>query len=214
MDLGLANTRLFLYCYYITNFNKGGVLQMKMVDFKLLSTDEQITILNKHLLSIRDMPGRLEDNFKRGDIDFGYSMLKKSARSLGIMVDGKNYIAYKVDELPDSIVMLKQNNVKQDLTKINNTSQEVVKPQQTLTREEILFVKTLFKAQKSTVNDKQMLLVPQMTGAKKTTGISVYVDVWGRWGAFKDEYKMYSGTDLMAMALEEFMAKYRTQDEK
>ena len=45
-------------------------------------------------------------------------------------------------------------------------------------------------------------------GAKKTTGISVYVELWGRWNEFKKQYPMYSGTDLMALALEEFMEKY------
>ena len=55
---------------------------------------------------------------------------------------------------------------------------------------------------------KKILLLPHFAGSKKTTGISVYVELWERWGDFKKKYPMYSGTDLMAQALEEFMGKY------
>ena len=53
-----------------------------------------------------------------------------------------------------------------------------------------------------------MLVVPVMVGEKKTTGISVYTEQWARWSEFKKKYQMYSGTDLLALALEEFMEKY------
>ncbi len=182
-----------------------------MVDFKELPIDDALTRLNNHLLSLKEMSGRLEDNFKSGEFEFGYSLLKKTAKSLGIVVDGKNYTAYKIGEKhPEyNIVMLKQNNVKKELTKNNKPSQGFVKQQQYLTEDEIVFIKSLFAAQQeSIVKDKQILVVPQMEGAKKTTGINVYVDVWNRWKEFKSKYGMYSGTDLMAMALEEFMTKY------
>lgn len=53
-----------------------------------------------------------------------------------------------------------------------------------------------------------MLVVPVMVGEKKTTGISVYTEQWEHWSAFKKKYQMYSGTDLLALVLEEFMEKY------
>ena len=102
----------------------------------------------------------------------------------------------------DDVVMLKQNNVKQGF-------KDAVEVQQTLTNDEISFVKQLYaKSQRNNeqqffVNDKQMLVVPVMTGDKKTTGISVYTEQWARWIAFKKKYQMYSGTDLLALALEE-----------
>ena len=86
--------------------------------------------------------------------------------------------------------------------------------QQNLTNDEIAFVKELYaKSQRNNeqqffVNDKTMLVVPVMVGDKKTTGISVYTEQWDRWSAFKKKYQMYLGTDLLALALEEFMEKY------
>lgn len=77
-----------------------------------------------------------------------------------------------------------------------------------LTNDELLFVKELFKNKQDLVKDKQNLFLPQFVGSKKTTGISVYVELWERWGEFKKKYPMYSGTDLMAQALEEFMERY------
>ena len=38
--------------------------------------------------------------------------------------------------------------------------------------------------------------------------ISVYVELRERWGKFEKVYPMYSGTELLALALEEFMEKY------
>lgn len=189
-------------------------MAMKMADFKALSLDERLTRLNKHLLSLQQMEGRLEDNFKAGEFDFSYSLLKKNAADLGIVVDGKRYVAYAAGDEPpvkqdivkakQDAVMLKQNNVKQDL----------VKSQQTLTTDEIAFIKDLYaksqlnNEQQFFVNDRPMLVVPTIVGAKKTTGISVYVEQWERWGKFKEQYAMYSGTDLLALALDEFMNKY------
>ncbi|MER2109251.1 MAG: hypothetical protein ABS949_20205 [Solibacillus sp.] len=186
---------------------------MKMADFKALSLEERLTKLNKHLLSLKTLGGRLEDNFKTGEFDFSYSLLKKNAAQLGITVDGKNYRAYYL--LPhvatdifeqenqseqQEIVISKQNNVKQ---------QQVVKTEElSLTTDEIRFVKELFANKQDLVKGKQTLLLPQFVGAKKTTGISVYVELWERWGNFKKAYPMYSGTNLLALALEEFMEKY------
>lgn len=187
---------------------------MKMADFKALSLEERLTKLNKHLLKLKEMDGRLEDNFKSDEFDFSYSLLKKNAEQLGITVDGKNYRAYYL--LPhvatdifeqenqseqQEIVISKQNNVKQQ--------QKVVKTEElSLTIDEIRFVKELFTNKQDFVKAKQTLLLPQFVGAKKTTGISVYVELWERWGNFKKAYPMYSGTDLLALALEEFMEKY------
>lgn len=184
-----------------------------MADFKALSLEERLTKLNKHLLSLKTLGGRLEDNFKTGEFDFSYSLLKKNAAQLGITVDGKNYRAYYL--LPhvatdifeqenqseqQEIVISKQNNVKQ---------QQVVKTEElSLTTDEIRFVKELFANKQDLVKGKQTLLLPQFVGAKKTTGISVYVELWERWGNFKKAYPMYSGTNLLALALEEFMEKY------
>lgn len=183
---------------------------MKMADFKVLSRDEQLTKLNNHLLSLQSMEGRLEDNFKRDEFDFSYSLLKKNAAELGIIVDGKNYVAYAAGNEPPAqqdIVKAKQIAVK--------TKQDVVKSQQDLTSEELAFVKQLFKdhqahnnEQQFIVNGKPMLVLPTMVGAKKTTGISVYIEQWERWADFKAKHNMYSGTDLLAMALQEFMDKY------
>ena len=178
-----------------------------MADFKALTREEQLTTLNNHLTSIKGLSGRLEDNFKSGMMDFSYSLLKKNADALGIVVDGKNYVAYAAGDEPPQQDIVKQ------------TSEDLVKSQQTLTAEEIAFVKDLYaksqlnNEQQFFVNDKPMLVVPVMTGKKKTTGISVYVEQWERWSAFKQKYNMYSGTDLLAMALDEFMANYDDTDE-
>lgn len=187
---------------------------MKMADFKALSLEEQLTTINNHLTSIRGLSGRLEDNFKSGIMDFSYSLLKKNAKELGFVVDGKNYVAYAIGDEPpvkQDVVVSKQNNVKQ---------QVIVELQQTLTTDEIAFVKQLYKADQANnneqqffVNGKPMLVVPTMVGTKKTTGISVYIDQWERWTTFKERYNMYSGTDLMALALDEFMDKYNRSDD-
>lgn len=182
---------------------------MKMADFKALSRDEQLTRLNNHLLSLKQLEGRLEDNFKRGDFEFSYSLLKKNAADLSIVVDGKNYVAYAAGDEPPAKQVVKP---KKDV--IKQTFDDVVKSQQTLTDDEIAFVKELFaksqlnNEQQFVVNGKPMLVVPTMVGAKKTTGISVYVEQWERWTQFKQKHSMYSGTDLLAMALDEFMDKY------
>ena len=176
---------------------------MKMADFKALSLEEGLTKLNNHLLSLKQLEGRLEDNFKTGAFDFSYSLLKKNAADLGIVVDGKHYVAYALGDEPP---------VQQDVVK--QGFKDIVKVQQTLTNDEIAFVKELYaKSQRNNeqqffVNDKPMLVVPVMVGDKKTTGISVYTEQWDRWSAFKKKYQMYSGTDLLALALEEFMEKY------
>lgn len=186
-----------------------------MADFKALPIDVALTRLNKHLLSLKDVAGRLEDNFKNDEFEFSYSLLKKTVRDLGIIVDGKNYVAYKVGEQP----LQPPRNVvksKQDLTNFNNVKQEVVKPQQDaiFTAEEITFLKQLYQEHKNDLVKpsqevvKPLLVVPQMSGTKKQTGISVYAEVWDRWSEFKKEHSMYSGTDLLTMALEEFMDKY------
>lgn len=108
-------------------------MPMKMADFKALSLEERLTKLNNHLLKLKDVPGRLEENFKSGEFDFSYSLLKKAEKELGITVDGKAYCAYAQIDIfnlenaatEQDVVMLEQNNVKQ-------TSQEIVKSQQTL----------------------------------------------------------------------------------
>ena len=175
---------------------------MKMADFKALSLEKCLTKLNNHLLSLKQMEGRLEDNFKTREFDFSYSLLKKNAADLGIVVDGKNYMAYATDDEPL-------------VQPVVDLQQDFVKTQQTLTTDEIAFVKQLYAdAQKNNnepqfvVNGPPMLVVPTMIGVKKTTGISVYVEQWERWTAFKKRHSMYSGTDLLALALEEFMQKY------
>ena len=76
----------------------------------------------------------MEINFKGGIFDFSYSLLKNAA-DLGIIVDGKNYVAYPSgDESRGStnIVMSKQNNVKQH--------QIIDKVKHTLTTDGIVFV--------------------------------------------------------------------------
>lgn len=52
-----------------------------------------------------------------------------------------------------------------------------------------------------------------MVGTKKTTGISVYIDQWECWTAFKAKYSMYSGIDLFVMVLKEFIYKYDVFDD-
>lgn len=178
---------------------------MKMSDFKELSIDEKITRLNKHLLMLKPLDGRLEDKFKMGEFEFSYSLLKKNAKDLGIMVDGARYIAYELGKTP--IVNDEQKIVKPK--KIVKQQQKIVNDSEIhLTKDEIMFVKELFKSKQNIVTASQTLFVPQMNGPKKTTGISVYIDVWERWGEFKNRYNMYSGTDLLALAIEEFMEKY------
>lgn len=173
---------------------------MKLQEFKALPLDELLLRLNSHLLSLRSIGGRLEDKFKNDEFDFSYSALKKSEKSIGIKVDGANYQAFKLGDTPP-VVDSQQKSVKQ--------SQRIVGDDiPALTKEEILFVKSLFKGQQNPVKTQQNLWVPQMKGKKKTTGIYVYEDVWKRWAEFKKQYPMYSGTDLMALALEEFMDKY------
>ena len=75
--------------------------KMKMADFKILDQQQQLTILNNHLTTLKGMDGRLGDNFKSGEFDFSYSLLKKYAHELGLVIDGKNYVAYAASgELP------------------------------------------------------------------------------------------------------------------
>lgn len=192
---------------------------MKMNDFKALPLEEQLTKLNNHLLNLKDMPGRLEDNFKSEEFDFSYSLLKKNANELGITVEGKNYVAFKMGDKPQQVFVTdKQNNKEQSVKQqqsivkrndVVNQQQALVKTDSiALTNDELLFVKELFKNKQDLVKAKQNLFLPQFAGSKKTTGISVYVELWDRWGDFKKKYPMYSGTDLMAQALEEFMGKY------
>lgn len=165
------------------------------------------------------MPGRLEDNFKSEEFDFSYSLLRKNANELGITVDGKNYVAFKMGNKPQQVLVIdKQNNKKQGVKQKQSIIKrnDVVIQQQTLvetesmvlTNDEIIFVKELFKNKQNLVKPKQNLFLSQFAGSKKTTGISVYVELWERWGEFKKKFPMYSGTDLMAQALEEFMGKY------
>lgn len=179
--------------------------KMKMADFKILDKQQQLTILNNHLTTLKGMDGRLGDNFKSGEFDFSYSLLKKYAHELGLVIDGKNYVAYAAsDELP--VVN------KDDAS--NQISSEFIESQQNLTTEEITFVKQLFaesqlnKEQQFIVNNQLILVVPTMSGKKKTKEISVYSKQWERWGKFKKKHSKYSGTDMLAMALQEFMDKY------
>ncbi|MEK5187226.1 hypothetical protein [Solibacillus sp. FSL W7-1324] len=192
---------------------------MKMNDFKALPLEEQLIKLNNHLLNLKNMGGRLEDNFKSGKFDFSYSLLKKNANELGITVDGKNYVAFKMgDKWKQDLVIDKQNKKKQSVKQkqsvvkrndaVNQQQVLVEKESIELTNDELFFVKELFKNKQDVVMAKQHLLLKQFVGAKKTTGISVYVELWERWGEFKKKYPMYSGTDLMAQAIEEFMGKY------
>ena len=183
-------------------------MPMKMADFKALSLEERLTKLNNHLLKLKDVPRRLEENFKSGEFDFSYSLLKKAEKELGITVDGKAYCAYaQID-----IFNLENAATEQDIVK--QGFKDTVEVQHTLTTDEIVFVKELNAKSKLNneqqffVNDKSMLVVPVMAGEKKTTGISVYTEQWARWSEFKKKYQMYSETDLLALALEEFMEKY------
>ncbi|MBE3102965.1 MAG: hypothetical protein IMZ40_01890 [Bacilli bacterium] len=181
---------------------------MKMNELKELSIDEILPMLNDYFLTLKDVPGRLEDNFKDGPFEFGYSLLKKNAKSLGIIVDGKNFFCYKSGYVvKDEQELVKYEKfVKQRVVK---SSQDVVK----LTCDEVDFVKRLYAESVSDVSkqdliDKIMLVVPHMTGIKTQSGVSVYKDVWDRWRTFKEDYVMYSGTDLLTLALDEFMEKY------
>lgn len=91
---------------------------MKMNDFKALPLEEQLIKLNNHLLNLKNMGGRLEDNFKSGKFDFSYSLLKKNANELGITVDGKNYVAFKMgDKWKQDLVIDKQNKKSRVLNK-------------------------------------------------------------------------------------------------
>lgn len=186
--------------------------KMKMADFKILDKQQQLTILNNHLITLKGLDGRLRDNFKSGEFDFSFALLKKNADDLGLVIDGKNYVAYAASgELP--VVEPQQIVVNKDDAS-NQISSEFIESQLNLTTEEIIFVKQLFaesqlnKEQQFIVNDQPMLVVPTMSGKKKTKEISVYSKQWERWGKFKKQHSMYSGTDLLAMALQEFMDKY------
>lgn len=186
-----------------------------MAEFKALPTEEGLTMLNEYMLSIKDIPGRLEEKFKDGPFEFGYSLLNKYFRGIGISLDKETYqfVSNDIVKVTNEVVKTKQDVVKREKPK----EQTVVKQEQTLTTEEILFVKELFSRKQNDVKDtdgvvKQTLFVPHMTGEKKQSGISVYADVWERWGEFKASYSMYSGTDLLTLALEEFMEKYNEKD--
>lgn len=179
---------------------------MKFSEFKALPLEEKLLRLNKHLLNLKGVPGKLELKFQNDEFDFSYSSIKKYPKEAGVKIDGKAYVAYPFDEIP-SVVKPQQDVVKSE--KVVKQKQSFVKEQNVeLTKDEILFVKELFKNKQDIVKTKQALFLPQFTGAKKTTGISVYVELWDRWNEFKKVYPMYSGTDLLALALEEFMEKY------
>lgn len=40
----------------------------------------------------------------------------------------------------------------------------------------------------------------------------VYIEQWERWNTFKQRHSMYSGTDLLAMGIEDFLEKYDNED--
>lgn len=190
---------------------------MKMAEFKALPIEDGLTMLNEYMLNIKDIPGRLEEKFKNGPFEFGYSLLNKYFRGIGISLDKETYQFVSSNEttvkVTNEVVKPKQDVVKREKPKEHT----IVKHEQTLTTEEILFVKELFSRKQNDVKDadavvKQTLFVPHMTGDKKQSGISVYADVWERWGEFKASYSMYSGTDLLTLALEEFMEKYNEKD--
>ncbi|MFJ5772542.1 hypothetical protein [Psychrobacillus sp. NPDC093180] len=182
---------------------------MNMTEFRELPMDEGLTILNEYMLKIKNEPGRLEDKFKGGPFEFGYSLLTKHFRPLGIKLDKDTY----------QFVVGESNNLATLKTTVEKKKQEIVTSEQSLTKEELMFVKQLFKEKQLLVNVKskrevvkeKKLFVPQMTGEKMQSGISVYKDVWDRWRAFKEDYGMYSGTDLLTLALEEFMNKYENK---
>ena len=176
---------------------------MKMEDFKALSVEERLAKLNNHLLGLKDMPGRLDDKFKSGDFNFSYSLLKKNAESLGIAVDGKSYKAFLMGATIEASATLQ--------------ARPTLDQQQPFTADEIAFLKKLYADTVHShyngdshfmLNDKPMLVVPTILGPKKTTGVSVFISQWERWKRFKQYYSHHSGTDLLAMALEEFMEKY------
>ena len=188
---------------------------MKMEDFKALSVEERLAKLNAHLLSLKDIPGRLDDKFKSGEFNFSYSLLKKNSESLGIAVDGKSYQAFPMGATIEASATSVERpaSPKKAVTKSTPSS----KQQQSFTADEIAFLKKLYADTVNAhfngdphfmLNDKPMLVVPTIFGAKKTTGISVYISQWERWNRFKEYYSHYSGTDLLAMAIEEFMEKY------
>lgn len=183
---------------------------MKMNDFKALTLEERLIKLNNHLLNLKNVSGRLEDKFKSDEFDFSYSLLVKNSKDLGIKIDGKNYVVYAIGEaapvVKDEQSIVKQKKVVKQKQEINNDEKI------NLTKDEILFVKELFKSKQDVVNQQQMLMIPQFQSAKKTTGISVYVDIWNEWNDFKKQYP-YSGTDLMALALIEFMEKYKNRSD-
>lgn len=173
--------------------------------------DKQIELLTERLNEIKDIKGRLDEKFKNDVFEFDFSNFRKEKVKLGYEI--KNYVVYQLD----GNVFETQKDVKQKQNVVNEYSdikQNVVKEEQvigeqiSLTKDEILFVKELFKNKQELVKPKQPLFLPNFSGTKKTTGISVYIELWERWGHFKKRYPMYSGTDLLALALEEFMEKY------
>ena len=172
---------------------------MKMKEFKELTTEEQLKLLNNRLSEVKNVRGSLEVKFPNEILEFSYSTLRKAFGELGIKVT--NYVAYKND---------KETEVVDDVEKpVVKTKQEIVKDENlSLTNDEILFVKQLFKEKQSVVNSEQTLTMQTFVGPKKTTGISVYTEIWEEWNEFKKKFP-YSTTDLMAMALKEFMQKYK-----
>ena len=117
---------------------------MKMNDFKALPLEEQLTKLNNHLLNLKDLAGRLEDNFKSEEFDFSYSLLKKNANELGITVDGKNYVAFKIGDKPQQVFVTdKQNNKKQSVKQQQSIVKrnDVVNQQQALVKTESIVLK-------------------------------------------------------------------------
>ena len=47
-----------------------------------------------------------------------------------------------------------------------------------------------------------------------TTSVRMYAEVWGRWQEFAKEWPIYNSVDLMASALEEYMNKFKKDDEE
>lgn len=166
---------------------------MDFSELKRLSVADAITIINKDL-EVLYKNNKRTDNFGKSNVDglqlkCSWSSIHKYYGPHGYRLNRDTYKYEYVEGL---------NNMPQDVTIA-------------LTKDEIQFVKELYKQQQQGItidnNSNDELKIVVRDGAKKTTGISVYVDTWQDWTDFKAQYP-YSGTDVLDQALKDFMAKY------
>lgn len=176
---------------------------MKLLALKKMPVEDAVSLINQDL-DILSRNNKTTHSFGKPDveglqIECSWSSIHKYYGQFGYRLNRNNYQYEFVEGLNNMQVR----EVAQD---------SITEPQ--LTSEEIEFIRTLMSQQQgvTSVNNTEIeLKISVKEGEKKTTGVSVYVDTWDEWMEFKKAYP-YSGTDVLDLALREFMDKYKKKE--